>query len=98
MSHWSYVHANDFWSGSFTKRTRLFASLLSLFVSSIEMDDDTADIDAQIAQLEALKAKKLAKAAAVRERQEREDAKVLVGSTPTKPKREQLASRSDCPS
>ena len=80
------------------ERVFLHHSSLSLFRRRSEMDDDTADIDAQIAQLEALKAKKLAKAAAARERQEREDAKVLVGSTPTKPKREQLASRSDCPS
>ncbi|KAL7421013.1 hypothetical protein Q5752_003897 [Cryptotrichosporon argae] len=45
---------------------------------------DTADLDAQIAKLEALRAAKLARAAAEQRRREGEEAKVLVGDTPTK--------------
>ncbi|RXK39603.1 hypothetical protein M231_03105 [Tremella mesenterica] len=50
------------------------------------MDDDTADIDAQIARLEAIKAQRLAKVAAGQRAREKEQAQVLVGTTPTKPK------------
>jgi hypothetical protein len=47
---------------------------------------DTSDIDAQIAALEELKAERLAAAEAQAARDARERAKVLVGSTPTKPR------------
>lgn len=50
------------------------------------MEVDISDLDAQIALLQAAKEKKLAIAARDRERKEREDAKVLVGVTPTKVK------------
>lgn len=50
-------------------------------------DLDTADLDAQIAQLEALKAARIAKAEVLARQREKEAAKVLVGSTPTKLKR-----------
>ncbi|WWD21887.1 hypothetical protein CI109_106375 [Kwoniella shandongensis] len=48
------------------------------------MDLDTSDLDAQIAALQAAKATKLAKAEAARRVLEKEEAKVLIGSTPTK--------------
>ncbi|WVF70401.1 hypothetical protein IAT40_005191 [Kwoniella sp. CBS 6097] len=48
------------------------------------MDLDTSDLDAQIAALQAAKAAKVAKAEAERLAREKEDAKVLVGNTPTK--------------
>ena len=47
---------------------------------------DTADIDAQIAALQDLRAKVLAKAERTKREKEAEEAKVLVGSTPTKTK------------
>ncbi|OCF40221.1 hypothetical protein I317_05978 [Kwoniella heveanensis CBS 569] len=48
------------------------------------MDLDTSDLDAQIAALQAAKAAKMAKADAARLAREREEAKILVGNTPTK--------------
>ncbi|WWC67476.1 uncharacterized protein I206_101384 [Kwoniella pini CBS 10737] len=48
------------------------------------MDFDTDDIDAKIAALQKLKEEKLAKADKARRLEEKEQAKVLVGSTPTK--------------
>ncbi|ORX36122.1 hypothetical protein BD324DRAFT_652025 [Kockovaella imperatae] len=49
------------------------------------MDVDTADLDAQIAALQAEKARKLRLADQSRRAREQEEAKVLIGSTPTKP-------------
>jgi hypothetical protein len=54
---------------------------------------DVDDLDAQIAQLEALKQARLAKARAVARDRDREAAKVLVQSTPTKTKRTSRALR-----
>lgn len=48
------------------------------------MTVDTADIDAQIALLQAEKEKKLEVARRQQERQAREDAKILIASTPGK--------------
>ncbi|WVQ97510.1 hypothetical protein IAU59_004624 [Kwoniella sp. CBS 9459] len=48
------------------------------------MDLDTSDLDAQIAALQAAKAAKVAKAEAARLANEKEQAKILVGNTPTK--------------
>ncbi|WRT65218.1 uncharacterized protein IL334_002161 [Kwoniella shivajii] len=48
------------------------------------MDVDTSDIDAQIAALQKARDDKLAQAAKARRAIEKEEAKVLVGSTPTK--------------
>ncbi|WVQ68779.1 uncharacterized protein L199_006988 [Kwoniella botswanensis] len=48
------------------------------------MEVDTSDLDAQIAALQKLKDDKVAKAEASRRLKEKEQAKVLVGSTPTK--------------
>ncbi|KAK8846571.1 hypothetical protein IAR55_005657 [Kwoniella newhampshirensis] len=48
------------------------------------MDLDISDLDAQIAALQAAKAAKVARAEAARRALEKEQAKVLVGSTPTK--------------
>jgi minichromosome maintenance protein 10 len=45
---------------------------------------DTSDIDAQIAALQAQKATKLAKAEKTRKELEKEEARVLIGLTPTK--------------
>ena len=49
------------------------------------MDVDTADLDRQIAELQAERAKKYAKAGRARLAQEKEEAKILIGTTPTKP-------------
>jgi len=45
---------------------------------------DTVDLDAQIAALQAERAKKVAIAERVQRQKEKEDAKVLIGSTPVK--------------
>ncbi len=50
------------------------------------MDLDTADLDAQIAALQAERAKKLRNADQARLSREMEEAKVIIGSTPTKAK------------
>lgn len=47
------------------------------------MSDSDDDIDAQIAALEAKKAAKVAKAARERAKQEAEERRILIGSTPT---------------
>ena len=49
------------------------------------MDLDTSDLDRQIASLQAERSKKLLRADQARLAREKEDAKVLVGLTPTKP-------------
>ena len=49
------------------------------------MDLDTTDLDRQIASLQAERSKKLLRADQARLAREKEDAKVLVGLTPTKP-------------
>lgn len=49
-------------------------------------DLDTADLDAQIAQLEALKRARLAKAESQAHERERQAALILVKGTPTKTK------------
>ena len=48
------------------------------------MDADTSDLDAQIAALQAQKTRKLELAEKARLAREKEEAKVLIGSTPTK--------------
>ncbi len=49
-------------------------------------NEDIADIDAQIAALQAARAKTLARAAEAKRVEEAEKAKILVGSTPVKAK------------
>lgn len=49
------------------------------------MELDTSDLDAQIAALQAERAKKLRKADYARAVLKKEQEKVLIGSTPTKP-------------
>ena len=50
------------------------------------MDVDTTDLDAQIAALQATKARKLAAAERVQRDMEKEQVKVLIEQTPTKTK------------
>lgn len=67
---------------------RVLTLFLRLYLSSYNLcsmaGDDVDDIDAQIAALQARKAKALAKAEIVARAEEKEAKKVLIGATPTK--------------
>ena len=65
---------------------------------SSAMEADTIEIDAQIAALQAERAKKLAKIERSRLAKETEEAKIIVGCTPIKPRNGMLSIYSYTPS
>ena len=78
-----WTRLTDFWTPAIAIHA-LKSLVQSKRIHMARMDDDTTDIDAQIAALQVQKARKLAQTARLRRDKEKEEASILIGSTPTK--------------